>query len=389
MGIKYFEFIDLTSSKYQRKIGTVVNQYTKTNTNGKIYYILKIKTKNFTMVTTSWEDLKDIKNSSVRFSFFSDKIDFLDYFRGFYAVSFDISLLREQSATLKLSKILDQIHNNSLNSEFYKALFFGFVIPKELRDSVTSLGIAHLIAISGLHLSIFTIFLFSILSFLYKPLQNRFFPYRNRFIDVSFMILIVLSCYLYFLGFIPSLARAFLLWLIGSYLYSRGIEIISFYTLLIVVLLLIGIYPEVVINIGFWLSVIGVFYIFLYLKHFKFKLFDIIYIHVILFFLVSIYSIYFFNQISIYQLISIPLSMIFNIFYPLVILLHTIGFGDLFDSYLSLLFSSNFPIKSVKIEESFIVPFTLLSLLSIKHKNLFIFLIFISMVVFFYLVYVQ
>ena len=58
--------------------------------------------------------------------------------------------------------------------------------------------------------------------------------------------------------------------LVGFILYDRGIEIISMQTLFVSVVLLIVFFPRLFFALGFWLSVAGVFYIFLFLLYFKY-----------------------------------------------------------------------------------------------------------------------
>jgi competence protein ComEC len=380
----YFEYQSLVDSKVKTAKCLVKNQYRKFNKNSKEYSVLKLECESFTFFTTTWEELKDIKNRYVKLKFFTDKVTFWSYLKGFYAVSFNISLQKERSNSYLIGKYINELHTNSTIKEFYSAIFLGFGISSELREVVSKLAISHLIAISGLHLSIFTLMLFWILSKAYKPIQNRFFPYRNSFEDVTLIIFTILVLYLTLLGFIPSLARAFTLWLIGSYLFFRGVEILSLNTLLITVMLLVAIYPNILFNIGFLLSVSGVFYIFLYLKHFKFKKIDFILIHILMFFLMTPFSLYLFNTYSHSQLLSIPLSLAFNILYPFEIVAHIFGFGDILDSILIELFSLNFESKEVILSPYFMAFYITLSLFAIKFKTLFFLLISISISLFFY-----
>ena len=118
-------------------------------------------------------------------------------------------------------------HHDS-SSSLFKALFFAGPLDKPLRNQLSALGINHLLAISGFHLGVLGFILFFIVSSLYRPIQGRFFPYRNAHRDVSVLVLVVLFAYLYFLDFVPSLLRAFAMSVFAYILYDRGMKILSF-----------------------------------------------------------------------------------------------------------------------------------------------------------------
>ncbi|ETJ82416.1 hypothetical protein X908_04200 [Campylobacter jejuni subsp. jejuni 81-176-DRH212] len=55
------------------------------------------------------------------------------------------------------------------------------------------------------------------------------------------------------------------------YLLCKNIKIINFVTLFCSILLCISLYPRLLFSIGFLFSILGVFYIFLYMHHFANK----------------------------------------------------------------------------------------------------------------------
>ena len=140
-----------------------------------------------------------------------------------------------------------------------------------------------------------------------------------------------------FLDSPPSLVRSFGMFVVGFILYDRGLEIFSMQTLLITILLLLAFFPRLYFSLGFWLSAGGVFYIFLFLIHFKnLNLFlQMLGISVLVYLYMLPVALYIFQNFSIYHPFSILLSILFTPFYPLSILLHITGFGDFFDTFLA------------------------------------------------------
>jgi len=109
-----------------------------------------------------------------------------------------------------------------------------------------------------------------------------------------------------------------------------------------VFLLLCFIFPSLLVSLSFWLSVAGVFYIFLllkYTKHWNKWLITFIVIPVGIFQLMLPIVHAIFGVTSLYQLLSPLLSLLFVPFYPLVMVLHILGWGDVFDGVLLGLFS--------------------------------------------------
>jgi competence protein ComEC len=126
-----------------------------------------------------------------------------------------------------------------------------------------------------------------------------------------------------------------------------GIELISFSFLGFVVMLLLALFPKLIVSLGFWFSVIGVFYIYL-LIHWSQKsdiwfgnkwFITLISIPVGIFILMLPIVHGVFGATSSWQLLSPILSLLFALFYPLAIGLHLIGWGGLFDSGLQQIFA--------------------------------------------------
>jgi len=133
----------------------------------------------------------------------------------------------------------------------------------------SQLGISHLFAISGFHLGILLGIIFFLIKKPYTHLQNRFFPFRDAKTDTLIIATTLLFFYLLFLNTPPSLLRAYGMFVVGVVFYIQGVEIISMQTLFVTIALLLGLFPPIAFSLGFWLSVAGVFYIFLFLQTFQ------------------------------------------------------------------------------------------------------------------------
>lgn len=203
-----------------------------------------------------------------------------------------------------------------------------------------TLGISHLLALSGFHLGVLSALLYFLFRPLYRFLQNRFFPYRSYTRDAFFFVALSLLGYLLFVDSPPSLLRAFIMLLVGFYLYDRGYKVISLQTLLLSILLLLAFFPRLFFSLGFWLSISGVYTIFLYFHSFqpKGRFTEYLLLPLWIYVMMLPLSLYLFENFSLYHPLSTLWTLLFTLFYPLSILLHLFGFGDLFDPLLLELF---------------------------------------------------
>jgi competence protein ComEC len=316
---KYNEYKNFIS-KYQFVKAKIVNQYKKQN-----HWVLKIKNNTLTFYTTTKDDLKDILNQNIEVGVVTKKISFWGFLTSFYAPTYHLGVLDKP----KYKSFVQEQHKNKYIQNLFCALFFGDSLYHKTRIQLANLGISYLLALSGLHLAILSGFLY----FLFAPIYSFFVkPYRNKNIDLGILILIVLFCYLWFVGFPPSLVRSFVMEVL-AFLFAFSLRnVVSFELLFFSALMCIALFPSFIISIGFFLSVSGVFLIFLFFKYFKATwLNGVIVLPIYLFFSMFLISHYFFGNFSIYQFLSPFISIVFTIFYPLEILLHLVGYGDIMD----------------------------------------------------------
>ncbi len=386
---EYRSFETLKSKRFYTTKAFVLNQYIKKRKRRE-YFVLKLKSdEGYTFYTTNYEDLKNIKNRKIRITLITKKISFFDFLRGFYAPSFDIRLYpKENDIKSSLFDFITSQHQKEQFKELFSALFLAEPISKTLRQKVQFLGISHLIAISGFHLGVLFFIFYQIFGRIYRFFQDRYFPYRNRRLDLSIFTGVILFGYMYMLDFVPSLLRSFVMMCVGFFFYARGIRVVSFTTLFTTVLIILSLFPKLLFSIGFWFSVSGVFYIFLFLHYFKDLNPKVIFVLLnfwVFFMMIPIVHL-FFPVFSFYQLLSPILSMLFVVFYPLELFLHGIGFGGVLDPFIEKLLDINGEIFYFQTDILYFVGFALLSIFSIFHR---VFLVILSFSLLFYPVYIS
>ena len=384
--IEYQNYQKLTRFDSQILQATVLKQYKKTSSSSKkTFQILKLKSQDgLTFYTKSKKSLQNIKGKRVKLEVWAGKISFYEYLTSFYAYSKIKYIYKTITLKEKLNSYVSSSHPNKNIANIYQALYTATPLSKNLQTTFSTLGVSHLLAISGFHLGVLSALLFFFLRPIYSFAQNRFFPYRNSKLDIFLIISTILLAYLIFLDSPPSLLRAFGMLLVGFILYDRGIKIISMQTLFLTVLLLLVFFPKLVFALGFWLSVSGVFYIFLFLIHFKDlnKIWQFILVPFWVYMLMLPFSLAIFGNFSIYHPLSILWTTLFTLFYPLSIFLHVIGFGNLFDSLLESLILLGQADLHVELDFKVLVLHVGLSLLAI-YKQIFVWLLLVFNLCFF------
>ncbi len=346
--VLHVEYREFVSKPFYYTNATVLLQYSK-KSKGKTYDVLKLQGNDGKKFYTTAHLFHDLTGKIVRAKMFPDaRISFADYLGTFYIKT--ILKVVGDSPDTKKRELLDAIatqHKSPDMIAFYQAIFLATPVSKTLRESISGLGVSHLVALSGFHLTILWGLIYGILSLLYRPAQQRWFPYRFMLLDLGLVTLGVLGFYLWFVDFPPSLVRSYAMLSIAWVMLLMGMELISFEFLGFVAMLLLALFPELVTSLGFWFSVIGVYYIYLVLywsqeseSWFRNKwMISLISIPVGIYLLMLpvVHSI--FGMTSEWQLLSPVLSLLFTIFYPLVIGLHLIGMGGVLDSGLLYLFA--------------------------------------------------
>ena len=385
--IQYNNYKNLTRFDTALVDAKVLKQYTKTKLSKnkkKSYQVLKLRAKEgFSFYTTTKKDFPDSVNKELLLEIKTSDINFYEYLTSFYAYSSKIKIDKNISLKERLNNHLSDIHPNSNIASIYKALYTATQLNSDLQTTFSTLGVSHLLAISGFHLGVLSGVLFFMFKIPYSFLQQRYFPYRSYKVDSFIFISLTLLIYLLFLDTPPSLLRAYGMLLIGFVLYDRGYQIVSMQTLLLTVILLLSLFPKLFFSFGFWLSVSGVFYIFLFLLHFRHlsKLSQFALVPFWVYLMMLPFSLTLFGNFSIYHPLSIVWTTIFSVFYPLSILVHLIGQGDILDPLLIgfLNITQNYP--SVELGYIWLILHITLSLIAIFKQRITYLIMFETLVI--------
>ncbi|MCQ2946999.1 ComEC/Rec2 family competence protein [Helicobacter pylori] len=342
--LEYLNYQKLDFSKPTSLNAQILLQYPKTK-DQKTYFVLKLQSNGMIFYTTIKEPLKNLQYRYAQFFGKIKSCSFLESLKSCFFQTYSFSLTRKQDFKSHVRHFIDSAHSNALVGNLYRALFIGDSLNKDLRDRANALGINHLLAISGFHLGILSASVYFLFSLFYTPLQKRYFPYRNAFYDIGVLVWVFLLGYLLLLDFLPSFFRAFLMGLLGFLACFFGVRILSFKLLVLACCIAIALLPKLLFSVGFLLSVCGVWYIFLFLKHtqiffktssFLMRSFQVISLSTLVFLNMLIIAHAFFPMFSPYQLFSIPLGLVFIVFFPLSLFLHAVGLGSLLDHILSM-----------------------------------------------------
>ncbi len=341
--MEYQNYQKFITKPFYYTYANVLHTYEKTKGN-KRYQILKLRSdEGLVFYTTSFGN-DTLNHKRLRLQLFPNAdITFQEYLGTFYVKSRikDILVLPVTLKDELLEKVASQHTNISMQS-FYNAIFFATPVEKDLRKKISLLGVSHLVALSGFHLGILWGLVYGLLYLFYKPFQQKYFPYRHALFDVGLVAMLSLGIYLWFVDFPPSLVRSYAMVLVGWIVLLLGMELLSFVFLTIILLTLVALFPSLLVSLSFWLSVSGVFYIFLlleYTKEYNKWLITFIFIPIGIFIFMLPVVHYIFGVTTVYQLLSPMLSILFVPFYPLAMILHLLGYGDVFDGILLWLFA--------------------------------------------------
>lgn len=388
-GFEYHAFKKLREEPKNRLQAQVLLQYTKKDEKGE-RIVLKLRTQEgVQFYTTTKEPLQDLTFRYVSLTILPQKITFLDYLKGFYAPSYWIILRPERDFREPLRAWIEGQHKEALAGSLYRTLFLADPLEKSLREGASRLGISHLLAISGFHLGVLSGVLWGIFWFPYRFLQRRFFPYRNAFYDLGALTLLCMFGYLLLLGGSPSFLRALAMGVWGYFLLHRGVKILSFSSLLAVGIMLVALFPRLLFSVGFFLSMMGVFLIFLHLRHTAHLKgwVNFILLNLCLYFwmLIPVHSI--FETFSPYQLFSPLLTMLFTLFYPLALFLHLVGGGGMGDDWVLFGLLGGYESISVRATWPWMAGYGILALLAMRYLWAYVGFGALCMSFFFYAIY--
>ena len=384
LGVEYRKYREMTRFDDAEINATVLQQYAK-ETSGRHYQVLKLRLDDGPDVfMTASERLRDLTGYEVRVWLRTGRIGFLDYLKGFFLHGYIEGVSSNKALKYRLADRIRNAHANPEAGELFAALFIATPISKTVRRKLSVLGISHLLAISGFHIALLSLILFWVMYYPYIFLQSRWFPWRNRKRDLFLLTSALLFGYALVLDFPPSVLRAFAMMLTGFFLYDRGIKVVSFSSLLIVVLLLSALWPRLVFRLGFWLSVGGVFYIFLFLQTFagRSRFFRFVGMHVWVYLMLLPWMLVIFGTFSSWHPLSVVWTMGFVLFYPLALMLHLFGTGGVLDPLIQRLLAVTSEPAVLEIGSGWLLLWVLLGAYAAKSELVKRLLFYLSLAVF-------
>lgn len=372
LSVEFYHYTKLTQFDDAIIEVEVLKHYEK-NRDGKRYEVLKLRTEaGATFYMTSKAPLKELAGYTSKIWILTKYISFYDYIRGFATKGNVITVSRKKVPTFRLGDTLQTLHTSKEVAQVYGALFFALPLSNTLQERFSYLGVSHLLAISGFHLGVLSLLLFGLLRLPYTQLQQRYFPYRHRNRDLFLLVALFLGIYLFFLGEVASLLRAYAMLIVGYLLHDRGMKIVSMQTLMVTGILLIALWPRLLFSLGFWLSIGGVYFIFLYLRYFGevAKYISFIVVPFWVYLLMTPIALGVFGNYSLYHPLSIVWSILFTLFYPLALLLHLVGFGDLLDGVLDFFLLHELAGGHFSVSSLWLLPYGLVALGAPFNRNL-------------------
>lgn len=172
--------------------------------------------------------------------------------------SFTANEIKKISSNTNILYFLKNKIKNYLNTFKSRNYLNAFLLGENNIDdlykkSFQSNGISHLFAISGMHITVFTLIINKLLSLLIKNKKT-----------IYLSIYIFLLIYMFLTGFTPSVIRGSLLYILNSLKKVLKINIKTIYILILIFSICLLVNPYVVYNIGFKFSFIISFYLIIF-----------------------------------------------------------------------------------------------------------------------------
>ncbi len=375
LGLRYQAYRHFVSLPFYFTYAEVEDAYTKTKHDYR-YCVVRLRSDEGLHFYTTTPEPCPKPLSRLRLELFPSQSLTLKAYLGRFYIKSRIKEQLPVAPTLKqrLVQYVNAQHTETMMQHFYNAIFFAMPLHKPQREAIAKWGVSHLVALSGFHLGILWAVVYGLLWLFYRPIQQRYFPYRYALIDIGVVALVVLGLYVWFVNAPDSLVRAYAMVLAGWFALVAGVELLSFGLLALVVGVVLVLFPSLIFSVGFWFSVAGVFYIYLLLYHTAdlpkwVVMLVVIPVGIFLLMLPVVHTI--FPMASRCQLFSVVLSMLFTPFYPLSMLLHLLGMGGVFDGGLMQLFTLPCHIEQKLVPWWAGVGYLCLSFLAIGQKHYF------------------
>jgi competence protein ComEC len=169
------EYLHFTQFDSKVVDAEVLRHYQKTK-NSKTYDVLKLRIDGSIFYTTSYKKYEPLHYKTIMIKLFIKELSFYEYLHTFYLPSHIIKIYHDRSQKENLINVIEKQHESKIIEEIYKALFLAIPVSKEVRNSISALGVAHLLAISGFHLGLLSAIIFFIL----KPILRYYYKGTSK-----------------------------------------------------------------------------------------------------------------------------------------------------------------------------------------------------------------
>lgn len=269
LSVQWRTFSAITAYPYYKTIAEIksVNIREKNN---RVYSAIEFESSDgYRFYSAKNINMTQLNERFVEVIFDSSKLTFIDFLRGFRARTFDITPINTEDSSLRktICTFIASQHEDSRLQKLFVSLFFETRLSDELQQKINEFGLSAVMSLSGLNLTLLVGLIFFVLTPPYRYIQDRYFPYRNRTLDLLLIALTIMIFYAYLADFSKPFVRALVMALIALILSLRGIKILNIQTLILTIAVIVAFSPRSLFSIGLWLSVAGVYYIFLFLRH--------------------------------------------------------------------------------------------------------------------------
>ncbi|MCI4399947.1 MAG: ComEC/Rec2 family competence protein [Campylobacteraceae bacterium] len=337
LAYSFISYQKLTEFEYASINAKLISSKERRSKNGEPYFLLLFRSNALDFRAYSKINMKSNEGRYFDLIVKTDKLSFADTFKA-PKLKIESMTTSSQNDLIKeaFRRFISDQHESPQIKELYLNLFLNSEVGSEVEDFINAYGLGAFFAISGLNVALLTGFIFLILSPPFRLFQDRFFPYVNRKVWIFALCFAFLLFYSYLTDFTPSFVRAVIAAIVVFYFALRADEIVNYKTLLLTTAVCVAFFPAFLFSIGFWLSFYGVFLIFLFLSNTEFKSNITVYIALSSWLFLAMMPIihYLFSLFTLAHLLNTLFGAIFDIFYPISLVLHIVGLGWIFDPLL-------------------------------------------------------
>ncbi len=336
IGYSYFSFAKLKEFDYATLNAKLISSKELKSKDGTPYFSLLFRAPQMDFRSYYTTNMRQYEGYYFDVSIKTANLSFIDLFK---APRLKIEKIYNTGSFDKIQQSFKNFiasqHTEQKASEIYLNLFLNSEVSPEIDNFISCYGLGAFFAISGLNVALLLAFIFFVFTSPFRVLQERYCPYVNREFWILFLSFGVLFFYAYLTDFTPSFIRAVIASVILFFFALKGESILGYKTLFLTTIVCLAVFPSFLFSIGFWLSFYGVFLIYLFLANNTIKSKALIYVALSSWLFVAMLPVihYIFAIFTKAHLLNSIFSAAFDLFYPISLTAHLVGFGWVFDDF--------------------------------------------------------